>query len=106
MKTLVLSMIVALAALVALNPAPARAQAERAYGQLDHSYGQLIPVAAGGRSISDMTTEHLIAVGVGAVAGLLVLDSLLGGGMGSVLGLVGGALIGDWWYREALWPFD
>lgn len=106
MLKLILSCFAVVVLAAGLTAAPARAQVEVSYGQtLVDENARLIPAALDGRSISDMNTEHLISVAVGAaiVAGLL--DFTIGGGIVTVAGLVGGALLGDYWYREGYWPF-
>jgi len=103
---LILSCLALVIVAAGLTAMPARAQVEVSYGQsLVAEDGRVIQAAVNGRSISDMNTEHLISVAAGAaiVAGLL--DFTVGGGIITVAGLVGGALLGDYWYREGYWPF-
>lgn len=106
MLKLILSCFAVVMIAAGLTANPARAQVEVSYGQsLVQDEGLFMPAAVDGRSISDMNTEHLISVAAGAaiVAGLL--DFTIGGGIVTVAGLVGGALLGDYWYREGYWPF-
>lgn len=102
MKKAVLFLIVTLFALATIAPAQAQL---RSYGQLDQSAGDLYPAASGGKSLADMSVEQITAVGVGAVVGYMVIDTLLGGGLLGLVGLAGGALAGYTWYEEGMWPF-
>lgn len=106
MKTAFLSLILALF-LVGTVPSQASAQYQM-HGYVAPS-ANAVPAAVelDGRSITDMSTEQLIAVGVGALVGMTAADMLLGGGMIiSIVGLVAGALAGNAYYLEGLWPFN
>ncbi len=98
-KTVIASLTVALM-LIGLT-VPAHAQAERRYSQLQHSEGQVILA----RSLKSMSAQQLMSIGLWAAIGTTLAQNVVPGSLGTIIGLVGGALIGNWWYEEGLPPF-
>ena len=49
-----------------------------------------------------VTTDHLLAIGLGVVGGAVGLHVLLGGGSATVAGALAGALVGNWWYEQKM----
>ncbi len=82
--------------LATVAPAPATAQ-------LDRDYGEIANQAAD--QLRGLTSEHLLAIGVGALIGASIVETFLDGGLFTFVGMVMGGVVGDWWYGEQLWPF-
>ncbi len=58
-------------------------------------------------SVADqpMTLGHLLSIITGATIGAIVFHVVTNGGTVTIGGVVIGALVGDWWFEEQLWPF-
>ncbi len=109
MKALVFVFALSLAA-IASALAPAQAQTQRDYAQLQTTHGTLFPaqsVTIDGQTygVDGMSTEQMIAIGVGALVGLTVAQTVDLGLIGSAVGLVAGGMLGNWWFDERLPPF-
>lgn len=50
--------------------------------------------------ILGVSTEQALAVGVGVLAGAIGLHALMGGMAYTMVGGLGGALVGDWWFAQ------
>lgn len=50
--------------------------------------------------ILGISTEQVLAVGVGVLAGAIGLHALMGGTAYTLVGGLGGALVGDWWFAQ------
>lgn len=75
--------------------------------------GLLIPAAGGGPVMEaagvghmlDMDFKHLMALVIGVGIGTAVGEIVGLGGELRIVGLVGGAVLGETWYRKGWWPF-
>lgn len=90
--------------LAAASAAPAAAQTDRRFGQLDQSLGQLYPAQQ--PDVSNITLSQFLAIGVGAMTGAALVQLVLEGSSALIAGAIIGGLIGDWWFKERLWPFE
>ncbi|MBI1207955.1 MAG: hypothetical protein GC191_11795 [Azospirillum sp.] len=94
MRKLIMALILAALFVLPLGSAPASAQTQL-------QGGQVYNVA----NIRNMPLEQWAAIGIGAVAGAVVVESVFQGGLFSLAGAVAGGLIGNWYYEERYWPF-
>lgn len=53
----------------------------------------------------DMDFKHLLALAVGTAAGAAAAEALLPGEL-HLVGVLGGALLGEWWHRHGYFPFQ
>jgi hypothetical protein len=51
--------------------------------------------------MDSVTPGKIIAVGVGALIGVVVAPAVIGGDAAAIVGVVAGGLIGAWWYSSA-----
>ncbi len=55
--------------------------------------------------ILEMDFKRLMALALGLGIGAFVGENYLGGGVLLYVGLIGGGLLGEWWYNQGHWPF-
>jgi len=84
--------------------APATADAPRRYGQLEHGLGEIYPTQQ--PELPAMGLENFLAIGIGVAVGAALMQTVLDGSMAMIAGALLGGLIGDWWFKEKLWPFE
>jgi len=65
---------------------------------------ELLPVSFFSE-IQQMPAPRLAAIVGGGFLGGIVVDSVLGGGLFTVLGVLVGAGLGNEWYERGAWPF-
>jgi hypothetical protein len=74
-----------------------------AHAQQAPAAPQLGPGSSASRSASDLfglSSQQVVAIAVGAVAGVVVLDVLVGAP--NVVGAVAGGLIGNWYFNQEI----
>ncbi len=111
--------VVALIALGALITAPGPARAGVPLGRPlaaipAPAARPVVPASAGFAIITEaghlehlthMDLKRLLSVATGIAIGNLLIEIVYPGGPLGFVGMIGGALLGDWWYRQKLWPF-
>lgn len=106
MRALLFILVLLLTATTAIIPAKAEAPGSLpAFQALDQGVAapELVP-ASFLSEIQSMPTQRLAAIIVGGFVGGIVADSLIGGGLLTVLGVLAGASLGSEWYAQGWWP--
>jgi len=106
--------LIVLLALLGLVPASHQAHALERTVYLHQPDGEIILASLGPAAVLEgahaghllhMDLKRLLALTSGVAIGNFVVHSLVGGQL-YLIGLLGGAMIGEWWYEENIWPFN
>ncbi len=78
--------------------------------------GAVVPVSGGGIAILTeaahlehllhMDVSRLLALASGVTVGQIAMELVLPGANLGFFAMVGGAMLGNWWYDRRMWPFE
>lgn len=108
-----LRVLILLAALVGVGQSSRDAQAHERTVRLQQPDGHVILASLGPVMVLEgahaghllhMDLKRLLALTSGVALGTFTVQSLVGGQL-YLVGLLAGAMVGEWWYEENIWPF-
>jgi len=98
--------------LVGISSASVQAQDRQNYTDLQIGEGKILPVSAfegfHAEGILNMSVKHALAILVGVGVGMYIVDNFVPTTLGlppEFIGILLGALIGNWWYEHDMPPF-